>query len=97
MLINSKTKIVVHMKVQLKSATSVIKTKALPVVVMLCLFILPNIVFGQNPGDNPDNRPPEVPLDPRMTVLLIGMGILLAVKVLKKRMGSLKALPVIGK
>ena len=57
---------------------------AVPAVVVLLLMVLPSLVMGQNPGDNPDNRPPEVPLDPRMTVLLIAVGAFLAVKVMRR-------------
>ncbi len=49
------------------------------------IFLLPCLVLGQNPGDNPDARPPEVPLNGNMSVILIAGGIILAVRTLKKR------------
>ncbi|MGG9970577.1 hypothetical protein ACQ33O_02185 [Ferruginibacter sp. SUN002] len=78
------------MKLQLKSAVLVAKKRVIPVFVALCLFVLPSIVFGQNPGDNPDAEPQAVPLDPKMTVILIGMGVMLAMRIIKKRVASLK-------
>lgn len=78
------------MQIKLKAAFLVLKKRVLPVLVVLCLFMLPSLVFGQNPGDNPDAEPQAVPLDPKMTILLIGMGIILAMKIIKKRTASLK-------
>ena len=72
------------MKLQLRSASKRMLKLAVPAVVVLLLMVLPSLVMGQNPGDNPDNRPPEVPLDPRMTVLLIAVGAFLAVKVMRR-------------
>ncbi|MES2430008.1 MAG: hypothetical protein V4556_03665 [Bacteroidota bacterium] len=81
------------MKVQLTSFCKVLVKRILPVIIIAFLMIVPGVMFGQNPGDNPDARPPEVPLDPRMTVILIIMGILLAVRVMRK-IAMLKPQPV---
>ncbi|MGG9972832.1 hypothetical protein ACQ33O_13670 [Ferruginibacter sp. SUN002] len=56
----------------------------MPLVVVMLLVVLPGIVFGQNPGDNPDAEPQAVPLDPKMTILLIAAGMFLAVSVMKR-------------
>jgi hypothetical protein len=75
---------------KLTSAAVVVRKRILPILVVFCLFVIPNIVFGQNPGDNPDAEPQAVPLDPKMTIILIGMGVMLAMRIIKKRAASLK-------
>lgn len=62
--------------------------RILPTIVLGCLLLLPGIMFGQNPGDNPDAQPQAVPLDPNATLLLIAVGAFLAVRVIKKRMNQ---------
>jgi hypothetical protein len=51
-------------------------------------MVLPSLVFGQNPGDNPDAEPQAVPLDPGMSLLLIAVGSFLAVKVMRRGLSS---------
>jgi len=67
-----------------------VRKRVIPMLVAICLFIIPNLVMAQNPGDNPDAQPQAVPLSPGMTVILIGMGIILAMKIIKKRTAQLK-------
>ncbi len=80
------------MNAQLKLTGKKILKLLVPAVVVICMLVLPNLVFGQNPGDNPDARPPEVPLDPRMTVLLIAVGSFIAVKIIKKANSPIPAI-----
>ncbi len=75
---------------KLKSAVLAVRKRVIPMLVVVCLFIIPNVLMAQNPGDNPDAQPQAVPLSPEMTVLLIGAGILLAMKIIKRRMAQLK-------
>lgn len=77
------------MKTQTASMIKKIGIKLLSALFIVCLMAIPTIMFGQNPGDNPDARPPEVPLDPRMTIILIGMGVTIAMKVFKQRLARL--------
>ena len=72
-----------------KAIKQVCMKRILPVIVLTCLMILPSIMFGQNPGDNPDAQPQAVPLDSSSTLLLIAAGAFLSVKILKKRMAHL--------
>ena len=72
------------MKIHSKVVSGTILRSVLPVAVMIVLMVLPSLVFGQNPGDNPDAEPQAVPLDPRLTVLLMAAGAFLAMKVMKK-------------
>ncbi len=74
------------MKVQLKSLSKLLLKRILPAMIIVCLMAVPGIMFGQNPGDNPDARPPEVPLDPKMTLLLIVAGAIVAMKVIRKQL-----------
>ncbi len=73
------------MKDHFKTIKEVFIKRMLPVIVLSCLLILPSIMFGQNPGDNPDAQPQAVPLDSSSTLLLIAAGAILSVRVLKKR------------
>jgi len=74
------------MKDHFISIKKVFIKRILSVIVLTCLLILPSIMFGQNPGDNPDAQPQAVPLDSSSTLLLIAAGAFLSVRVLKKRM-----------
>ena len=78
------------MKHQSSKMRKTVLRSIIPVIVIVCMLVLPGIVMGQNPGDNPDAQPQAVPLSPEMTVLLIGAGILLAMKIIKRRMAQLK-------
>ena len=62
--------------------------RILPAIVLGCLLLFPSIMFGQNPGDNPDAQPQAVPLDPTSTLLLIAAGAFLSVRIIKKRMNQ---------
>jgi hypothetical protein len=73
-----------EIKVHLRSTVGMLIRKVFPVIIVGCLMVLPTIVFGQNPGDNPDAEPQAVPLDPKMSLLLIAVGAFLAVKVMQK-------------
>ena len=72
------------MKVQLTKKIRQILKSIVPVAIIVLMLVLPNIVFGQNPGDNPDAQPQAVPLDSNMTILLIAVGAFLAVKVMRR-------------
>ncbi|MGG9972197.1 hypothetical protein ACQ33O_10420 [Ferruginibacter sp. SUN002] len=71
-------------KVHLRSIAGKFIKKVFPVIIVVFLMTLPAIVVGQNPGDNPDAEPQAVPLDPKMSLLLIAVGAFLAVKVIQK-------------
>ena len=52
---------------------------------IVMLLMSPVMLFAQNnPGDNPDARPQDVPFDGTMSWILIGAGIVLSVIVLRK-------------
>lgn len=72
------------MKVQLNKKIRQTLKSIVPVAIIMLMLVLPNIVFGQNPGDNPDAQPQAVPLDSNMTLLLIAVGAFLAVKVMRR-------------
>jgi hypothetical protein len=72
------------MKNHLKSAGRVALKLIVPAMFMVFVLVLPSVLFAQNPGDNPDARPQDVALDPRMSLLLIAVGSFLAVKVMRK-------------
>ncbi|MGG9972829.1 hypothetical protein ACQ33O_13655 [Ferruginibacter sp. SUN002] len=76
------------MSVNLKSVRGKVVRNIIPLVAIICMTVLPSLVLGQNPGDNPDAEPQAVPLDPRMTVLLIAAGSFLAMKVMKRMNAS---------
>lgn len=53
--------------------------------IIVCTLILPGLGYAQpNPGGNPDNNPPAVPIDHRMDILLITAGALFSIVILKK-------------
>jgi hypothetical protein len=80
------------MKIYLTVISSALKNRILSITAMVCLFMVPIWVFGQNPPDNPDEfRPQDVPLDPKMSLLLIVMGFLFAVRILKKQESLLQS------
>lgn len=55
------------------------------IAVIICTLILPGLGYAQpNPGGNPDNNPPAVPIDHRMDILLITAGALFSIVILKK-------------
>ena len=51
---------------------------------IVLLATLPVSLLAQNPGDNPDARPQDVPFDGTMSWMLIAAGVILAVVVLRK-------------
>ena len=69
---------------QLSKVGKKVLSSIVSVVFVLCLTILPSIVFGQNPGDNPDAVPQAVPLNATMNLLLLAVGAFLAVNVIRK-------------
>ncbi|UEG49901.1 hypothetical protein LK994_00250 [Ferruginibacter lapsinanis] len=56
---------------------------------MLIVFMMPVVLFAQNPDDNPggnpDYRPPAVPLTQWMSIGLLAVGVGLGVWVIKRR------------
>ena len=76
------------MKVHRKTIRKVMVKRILSLIVFVCLQVLPSILFGQNPGDNPDAVPQAVPLDPKMSLLLIAVGVFLAAKVMQRKMND---------
>jgi len=72
------------MKVQFKKKIRQVVKGIVPIAIAVVMLVLPSIVFGQNPGDNPDAQPQAVPLDSNMSLLLIAVGAFLAVKVMRR-------------
>ncbi len=66
-------------------------------VVMVILFMMPVLLFAQNPDDNPggnpDYRPPAVPLSPWMSIGLLLVGLALGVWVIKRRNAKKALIP----
>ena len=52
--------------------------------VVIMLAMLPLNMMAQNPGDNPDARPQDVPFDGTMSWILIIAGLILSIVVLRK-------------
>lgn len=81
------------MRVHLKSMLSAISKGLLPMVVMMIVFMMPVVLFAQNPDDNPggnpDYRPPAVPLSQWMSIGLLLTGLALGVWVIKRRNAKL--------
>lgn len=50
----------------------------------LLLLSIPMALLAQNPGDNPDARPQDVPFDGTMSWILIVAGLVLSVFILRK-------------
>jgi hypothetical protein len=50
----------------------------------LLLLSIPMVLLAQNPGDNPDARPQDVPFDGTMSWILIVAGLVLSVFILRK-------------
>ena len=55
-----------------------------PAVMLLCMVLLSQAGFSQDPGDNPDGPPPAVPFEDYMHLILIAAGAILALVVIKK-------------
>ena len=55
---------------------------------VVLLGMLPLGLLAQNPGDNPDARPQDVPFDGTMSWMLVAAGVILAVVVLRKVMNK---------
>ncbi len=51
---------------------------------LVMVSLLPLGVLAQNPGDNPDARPQDVPFDGTMSWILIVAGLILSIVVLRK-------------
>ena len=49
-----------------------------PAVMLLCMVLLSQAGFSQDPGDNPDGPPPAVPFEDYMHLILIAAGAILA-------------------
>ena len=77
------------MRLRLKSMGSAMSKRLLPMLVMMIVFMMPVVLFAQNPDDNPggnpDYRPPAVPLSPWMSIVLLLVGVALGVWVIKRR------------
>lgn len=77
------------MRLHLKSMGSAISKSLLPMLVMMIVFMMPVVLFAQNPDDNPggnpDYRPPAVPLTQWMSMGLLLAGVALGVWVIKRR------------
>ena len=50
----------------------------------LLFLSIPMALLAQNPGDNPDARPQDVPFDGTMSWILIVAGLALSIVVLRK-------------
>jgi hypothetical protein len=55
-------------------------------IVLLCTIILPALGYSQpvNPGGNPDGNPPVVPIDSRLNIILITVGVIFATIIIRK-------------
>lgn len=77
------------MSISLKSIKSAVSKRLIPMLVMLIVFMMPVVLFAQNPDDNPggnpDYRPPAVPLSQWMSISLLLAGAALGVWVIKRR------------
>ena len=51
---------------------------------LVMVSLLPLGLLAQNPGDNPDARPQDVPFDGTMSWILIVAGLILSIVVLRK-------------
>ena len=67
--------------------------QSLKTLLLLLVGLIPMSLLAQNPGDNPDARPQDVPFDGTMSWILIAAGVVLAVVVLRKAMHK-KQVPV---
>ncbi|UEG49903.1 hypothetical protein LK994_00260 [Ferruginibacter lapsinanis] len=77
------------MSAHLKTSLSKFTSRLYPMLVMLIVFMMPVVLFAQNPDDNPggnpDYRPPAVPLTQWMSIGLLAVGVGLGVWVIKRR------------
>lgn len=53
---------------------------------LVMVSLLPLGLLAQNPGDNPDARPQDVPFDGTMSWILIVAGLILSMIILRKLM-----------
>jgi hypothetical protein len=53
---------------------------------LVMVSLLPLGLLAQNPGDNPDARPQDVPFDGTMSWILIVAGLILSMIILRKSM-----------
>ena len=85
------------MRLRLKSMVSAMSKRLMPMVVMMIVFMMPVVLFAQNPDDNPggnpDYRPPAVPLTQWMSIGLLLAGVALGVWVIKRRNAKKAMIP----
>lgn len=85
------------MRLRLKSMGSAISKRLIPMLVMMIVYMVPVVLFAQNPDDNPggnpDYRPPAVPLSQWMSIGLLLAGVALGIWVIKRRNAKKAMIP----
>jgi hypothetical protein len=73
-------------KILIQLNTVVMRKMIIYTIILIGMFSIPYLGYTQpvNPGGNPDGNPPVVPIDNRMNIILIVLGLIIAIVVYKK-------------